>query len=99
MDYILTMQDGTIAERGTYDDLMRNNGPFAKFVSRFGGKDEELSKKRVVDNEEDIEELSPAGGRKTSKPKANNTKGAALMQTEERAIGAVDGSVYHGYLK
>lgn len=91
------MQDGRIAERGTYEELMGRNGAFAKFVAQFGGKEEEMNEKEAADEEEAIEE-APAVG-KNKHQKRNNAKGTALMQTEERAIGAVNGSIYHGYFK
>lgn len=91
------MQEGRIAERGTYDELIGNNGPFAKFVAQFGGKDEELNEKQAADEEDAIEEA--AADEDEKKPKRNNAKGVALMQTEERAVGAVSGSIYHGYFR
>ncbi|KAF8322189.1 hypothetical protein DL93DRAFT_2051237 [Clavulina sp. PMI_390] len=92
VDYIITMQDGRIAERGSYNELIAGNGAFAKFVAQFGGKEEEKDEEKAADEEEAIEET-------TKKPKRNDAKGTALMQTEERAIGAVSGWVYHGYFK
>lgn len=90
------MQEGRIAERGTYDELIGNNGAFAKFVAQFGGKDEEMNEKQAADEEEAIEETP---GEDEKKPKRNDAKGVALMQSEERAVGAVSGSIYHGYFR
>lgn len=91
------MQDGRIAERGTYDELITSNGAFAKFVAQFGGKDEEMKEVEDAAEEEAIEE----GGEKkeTEAKKKGSGSGKALMQVEERAIGAVSGRVYHGYFK
>lgn len=91
------MQDGRIAERGTYNELIGHNGPFAKFIAQFGGKDEEMDEKQAAAEEDAIEEIPTDADKKT--PKRNDAKGAALMQTEERAVGAVNGTVYHGYFK
>lgn len=90
------MQDGRIAERGTYDELIAKNGAFAKFVEQFGGKDEEMNEKEAADEEEAIEEAS---GAEKQKRRRNEAKGTALMQVEERAIGAVRGSIYHQYFQ
>lgn len=90
------MQDGRIAERGTYDELMSRGGPFAEFVAQFGGKEEDLNGEQAAAEEEVIEEVPEQG--KSKRPK-NEPKGTALMQVEERAIGAVSGHVYHQYLQ
>ena len=40
-DLIVTLNDGKIAEIGTYDELMGNNGAFAEFVRTYAtGEDE-----------------------------------------------------------
>lgn len=92
------MENGRIAERGTYAELMSNNGPFAKFVSQFGGKDEDLNGEQAAAEEGAIEEETPEHDKKDVK-KPDEKKGAALMQVEERAVGAVSGHIYHQYLQ
>ena len=39
VDYIYTLVDSRIAERGTYPELIANGGAFSKFVEEFGSKD------------------------------------------------------------
>lgn len=98
-DYILTVQDGRIAERGTYNELIGNDGPFAKFVAQFGGQDEEIKEVKDAAEEEALEGADkPDIERKAARAK-ERVKGKTLMQTEERATGAVSGTVYHQYLQ
>jgi ABC-type methionine transport system ATPase subunit len=94
VDYILTMVDGHIAERGTYAELMSSNGEFSKFVKEFGSKEEAKDEEKET-TEKDDEDDDP---KKTEKQK-NAVAGAGIMQVEERATGAVSGSVYAAYAK
>ncbi|KAJ8520164.1 hypothetical protein ONZ45_g2986 [Pleurotus djamor] len=94
VDYIYTVLDGRIAERGTYAELLANEGEFAKFVREFGSKEEE-EKEKAEEEEEAIEDVGKdAEPKKARKPAA---AGAALMQTEERNTGAISGQVYRDY--
>ena len=42
VDYIYTMKDGRIVESGTYQELIRRGGEFAKLDKEYGGCSEEL---------------------------------------------------------
>ncbi|KNZ79214.1 ABC transporter C family member 2 [Termitomyces sp. J132] len=90
VDYIYTIADGRVAERGTYTELMNNAGEFAKFVKEFGAKEE---KKEAEDAIADANEKTDKGPKKKAIP------GAALMQTEERNTGAISWEVYKEYSK
>ncbi|EKM58203.1 uncharacterized protein PHACADRAFT_116921 [Phanerochaete carnosa HHB-10118-sp] len=93
VDYIYTVVDGRVAERGTYAELLaRDNGAFARFVREFGAKEEQEEK----EEEDAVEEVRPGDEKKGKK---KGTSGAPLMQAEERNTGAVSGSVYKQYLK
>jgi ABC-type Fe3+/spermidine/putrescine transport system ATPase subunit len=92
VDYILTMVDGHIAERGTWAELMSSNGEFSKFVKEFGSKEETKDKEEVTKKDE------VDGAPKTEKQK-DVAAGAGIMQAEERAIGAVHRDVYIAYAK
>ncbi|KAJ7220100.1 ABC transporter [Mycena pura] len=88
VDYILTVADGRITERGTYEALMRNEGEFSKFVAEFGSKEQSKD-----DSEGEDTAIAPqADARKKA------TAGAGLMQTEERNIGAISMDVYKAYI-
>lgn len=91
VDYIYTVVDGRIAERGTYIELLANQGAFARFAHEFGAKEEQEEQE-----EEAIEE--DGDGKKDKKRKAIGSN-APLMQAEERNTGAVSGKVYKEYLR
>lgn len=94
VDYIFTVVDGRIAERGTYPELLTNDGAFARFAREFGAKEEQ---------EEEEEDAIALEGLDTKKARAAlespATGGKPLMQAEERSTGAVSGKVYKEYLK
>jgi len=101
VDYICTIADGQIMERGTYTELMANRGVFSKFVQQFGSKQQE--------EKEDTEEIASGvevkkEGRVDGDPitvavlKERYEKGKTMMQEEERNIGAVTWKVYKTYL-
>lgn len=92
VDYIYALVDGRIAERGTYAELMRGSGEFARFVHEFGSKEEEEEREEeAVEGGADAKE--GAGARKDAPPDAG------MMQTEERNTGAISGAVYREYLR
>lgn len=89
VDYIFVMLDGNIVERGSYPELMGNNGEFAKFIREFGNNDEEVGESAKA-------ELPVAAAADEKKPRGG-LPGAQLMQAEERNTGAVSGKVYGAY--
>jgi hypothetical protein len=90
VDWIITIVDGRIAERGTYAELMANNGEFSKFVTEFGSKDETNSDdESTIDDAEDGEK----GG-----PKHDGISNP-MTQAEERNTGAISRAVYREYLR
>jgi hypothetical protein len=101
VDYIYTMVDGRIAERGTYAELMANEREFARFVREFGSKvarEEEEEEER----EKEKEAAEGAGVEEEAKKVEKRRKaiqGKALMQAEERNTGAISGGVYAAYIR
>jgi ABC-type multidrug transport system ATPase subunit len=91
VDYIYTIADGRIAERGTYRELMSNNGEFYRFLTEFGSKDNEEGAEKEAEEEGIVEKKDDSEKRK------NATAGAGLMQAEERSTGAVSWDVYKTY--
>ncbi|KAG2341335.1 ABC transporter [Suillus weaverae] len=88
VDYIYTLVDGRIAERGTYTELMANDGAFSKFVSEFGSKEDSTKKEEKAVEGAEIEDTKIQRG----------SAGKAMMQEEERNTGAIKWEVYREYL-
>ena len=51
MDRILTLENGTVVEDGTYDDLVVNQGPFSRLMKEFGGAAEEEEEEKEAEAE------------------------------------------------
>lgn len=92
VDYIYTIADGSIAEHGTYTELINKAGEFAKFVQEFGTGNE-VKKEEEEDVVVDVTEETDKGHKKRVTP------GAVLMQAEERNTGAISWEVYKEYSK
>ncbi|KAF8578287.1 multidrug resistance-associated ABC transporter [Ramaria rubella] len=91
-DYIYVMENGIIAEEGTYQDLINNGHAFSRLVEDFGSREEE-----ELEEIEVLETLDEA-----TKPKAelqDDDDRPALMQKEERNTGQVELVTYTKYLK
>ena len=88
VDYIYAVTNGRITERGTYTELMANNGEFSKFIAEFGSREET----------EEEEEAGDGNDEKKNDSATKFTAGAGIMQAEERNIGAVSAGVYRAYL-
>lgn len=89
VDYIYTLANGRIAERGTFDALMASDGAFCKFIEEFGSKEDNNSK----NTGEKIEMV-----RDDKKQQKVGIKSKAMMQEEERNTGAISIKVYRQYL-
>ena len=102
VDYIYTIADGQVKERGTYIELMANRGVFSKFVKEFGskqqGKEDEDADEVVGEVEAEKEEKGGKSLNTVAALKEQYEKGKTIMQEEERSIGAVNWKVYKSYL-
>ncbi|KFH68024.1 hypothetical protein MVEG_06754 [Podila verticillata NRRL 6337] len=54
VDYILCMQNGVIAEEGTFKELMANNGDFCALMEQYGGAQQADEKEEAVLDAMDI---------------------------------------------
>ncbi|TFK23810.1 ATP-dependent bile acid permease [Coprinopsis marcescibilis] len=102
LDYIYVMDQGRIIEQGTYVDLMANSTVFSRLVEDYGnaesdGEDEagdaDKHTRRDVAKKDGLEAPSEA------EAKVGKKSNAALIQEEERNMGAITGSIYSSYLK
>lgn len=95
-DYIYTLDDGSIVEQGTYQNLLVDNGNFARLVTEFGGTSSspETSDASDGDGLEEIKSKSAqASGKGTGKLEGR------LIVKERRTTGSVPWTVYGSYLK
>jgi hypothetical protein len=87
------MADGHITERGTFEEMMANNGDFSRTFDEFVTKGQEESEgEKAVDLEE-------ADADENAKKRRVARRGAAIMQAEERNVGAVNLQVYKRYFQ
>jgi ABC-type proline/glycine betaine transport system ATPase subunit len=102
VDYIYTVADGQVKERGTYNELIANDGVFSKFVKEFGSQQEEEEKEdadEIADVVETaIEGKSKMGHKAAAALKEQYEKGKTIMQDEERNTGSVSWKVYKEYI-
>ncbi|KAF8192931.1 multidrug resistance-associated ABC transporter [Pholiota molesta] len=87
-DYIYVMSDGKIVEEGTYNDLYSSGAALSRLIEEHGHG--ESGKQTNTRN-------GPLHGPITKK--GSDATEAALMQEEERNVGAVTWSVYKKYLE
>ncbi|CAL1710985.1 unnamed protein product [Somion occarium] len=90
-DFIYVMDNGAIVEQGTFQDLMSDNGKFARLMDEYGN----LESGKEKTEPEDAKDLKG----KAPEPKDTNKIQSALMQEEERMTGSVAGTVYLKYLR
>ncbi|KDR79020.1 hypothetical protein GALMADRAFT_244748 [Galerina marginata CBS 339.88] len=96
-DYIYTMRDGRIAEKGTYQELIEANGEFARLDHEFGGGDSEQQELQAMVDPKDTIKLKLAS---TTRQAAGTGKlEGKLIVKELRSTGSISGTVYKTYLK
>lgn len=78
-DHILVMDNGRIAESGTYQDLIVANGEFARFAREFGSKEDAQADETEEKEGEAVDE----------KKKKRASGGGQIMTVEERNTGSV----------
>ncbi|CEH13993.1 abc transporter [Ceraceosorus bombacis] len=111
-DYIITLEGGRIAEQGTYGQLLGHNGPFSRYVEKYGGALNEEKAPEPHEQDDAIEgkcEIEPesnhvAGQKglasgKPESPARGREAPKAVMQLEERFTGSVSKNTYGTYLK
>ncbi|KAF9921984.1 hypothetical protein FBU30_007941 [Linnemannia zychae] len=108
VDYVICMKDGEIVERGTFQELMSNDGEFASLMKAHGGieENEEAVDDHGLDSavtaeSEKIAEVATSeskDGKSDEKKKEGDGPKKGLMSQEERATGSVDSNIYKTYV-
>lgn len=97
VDRIIAMDDGVIADSGSYEELKsREDGAFARLMEEFGGQAEEEEEEEKEEEEEGIQEAKHSVAEDNRNKKA--AEGAGMTQ-EQRNTGTVAGKVFLDYFK
>ncbi|KAG6865425.1 hypothetical protein C0991_002663 [Blastosporella zonata] len=92
-DYIYVIDNGAIAEQGTYEALMSNSVVFSRLMEEYGSLEQ-------VTEDVDKKKAGKAGAENADDTNQDGKKSnGALMQTEERNTGSVTWKVYSDYLR
>ncbi|KAG7451077.1 ABC protein [Guyanagaster necrorhizus] len=93
-DYVYTLHNGCIIEQGTYQQLLADDGDFARLVTEFGGTSASSETSNINDDDglEEIKSKSAqASGKGTGKLEGR------LMVKERRTTGSLPWAVYRSY--
>lgn len=98
VDFIITLEDGRIAEQGTYTELMAQNGAFSLLIKDFANE--------KTEEQEGEQEGKEMDGKVDCRPQAirrsfmtANTKEAhKLIKDEQMNTGRIKAAVYKGYM-
>ncbi|KAF5371833.1 hypothetical protein D9615_009539 [Tricholomella constricta] len=97
-DYIYTLDDGRIAEHGTYEQLVSKNGEFARLDKEFGGSDSEGSSDQLqASRMNTIDDVRTKSAKAKLKDSGNKLAGKLIVK-ERRTTGSVSWKVYWTYL-
>ncbi|KAG9227354.1 hypothetical protein CCMSSC00406_0004107 [Pleurotus cornucopiae] len=92
VDYIYVVENGQIAEQGTYADLVESNIAFARVLEEFGSQGNELG----VPGQASWKLTQASEGKSQGGPLDSPSQ---LMQDEERVTGAVTWETYSKYFR
>ncbi|KAJ3255913.1 hypothetical protein HK103_005829 [Boothiomyces macroporosus] len=96
VDYILVMNEGQVAEQGTFEELMNSKGAFSALMSEYGGVNE--VKDEVI--EDKVKQMDAADAKRIGNMLQVKAGGDAreLMQKEDRATGSVKANIWLTYM-
>ncbi|KAJ3320400.1 hypothetical protein HDV06_005323 [Boothiomyces sp. JEL0866] len=97
VDYILVMNDGQVAEQGTFEDLMNSKGAFSTLMSEYGGVNE-VKEDDEADGE--IKGMDASDAKRIGTMLQDKAGGdqRELMQKEDRATGSVKANIWMTYM-
>ncbi|KAF9203578.1 hypothetical protein BGZ49_006268 [Haplosporangium sp. Z 27] len=105
VDYVICVKDGEIVERGTFQELMDNDGEFSSLMKAHGGIEESGQDSEEIIDEHSVDPAITVGAEKAvggesdeKKAVATEKKAKGLMSQEERTTGSVDGKIYLDYV-
>ncbi|CAG8815953.1 13829_t:CDS:2, partial [Racocetra persica] len=90
VDYIIYMEDGKIAEQGTYEELIKGGKAFSKLIAEYG----EAENADEIKNDEES-----TLNKKENKKVQTFVLPKGLMSMEEQYRGAVNNETYLAYLR
>ncbi|KAF9266173.1 hypothetical protein L218DRAFT_897134 [Marasmius fiardii PR-910] len=96
MDYIITLNGGTVVEEGTYDELMAKGGAFARFIEEFGG---DSSGSEGDEKGSGMKGGSERAAEKGTEKKESSKTTKRLMQLEDRNVGSVSFKTYMNFFR
>jgi ATP-binding cassette subfamily C (CFTR/MRP) protein 1 len=97
-DYVIMLKNGAIEEKGSYDELMKQEKHFASLIKDYRGT-KEVSSTPVASPELKSIPLDIPRNTKAPKSKETGTCQGRLITKEEAAVGSVDYKVYAKYAK
>lgn len=92
VDHIIVVSEGSIAEQGTFEELVGRNGELTRLLSDVQSFSEDSEESR----KEDKRKSMAAQKKATEEKKETNDK---LIADEERNVGAVGAATWWAYLK
>ncbi|GLB40166.1 putative ABC protein [Lyophyllum shimeji] len=97
-DYIYTLDDGRIAEHGTYEQLLARGGEFARLDREFGGDESQTLEGETSPASEDTTNEVMITSMKAKNSNTSNRSAGKLIVKERRTTGSVSWNVYWTFL-
>ena len=88
-DYIYTLRDGIVAEKGTYQELIQANGEFARLDKEFGGNSagqSQESEEVELDDEKRTKAITASSRRQAA---GSGKLEGKLIVKEQRTTGSI----------
>ena len=103
VDYIYTINNGTIVESGTYEELVNKNGEFARLDRDYGGQTEEAQKEEGVESAATpsknvtIEDAKNKSAEARERAEGKGKAEGRLIVKEQREIGSMSSQGKPGF--